>query len=127
MCRNVASYQTGDTRLSHYAASKAGIIGFSKSIAKELAQFGIRCNAILPGFIDTPMVGNLPEEARNALVSQIPLARMGRPEGVYSPSQLVKQLMHTHTSVGTIRRCIDVSRYLSRDSYRDTVCKYRDT
>ena len=74
--------------MCHYAASKAGVIGFTKSAAKDLAQFGIRCNAVLPGFIDTPGVGHVPEEVKNGLVRQIPLARMGRPEGKCSPNQL---------------------------------------
>ena len=72
----------------HYAASKAGVIGFSKSAAKDLAQFCIRCNVVMPGFIDTPMVGNLPEELKNRNIRLIPLARMGRPEGECSLNQL---------------------------------------
>ena len=74
--------------MCHYAASKAGVIGFSKSAANDLAQFGIRCNVVMPGFIDTPMVGNLSEETKNILVGLIPLARMGRPEGKCSLNQL---------------------------------------
>ena len=72
----------------NYAASKAGVIGFSKSAAKDLAKFGIRCNAILPGFIETSMVDTIPEKVINGILRQIPLARMGRPEGMYSPDEL---------------------------------------
>ena len=72
--------------MCHYSASKAGVIGFSKSAAKDLAQFGIRCNAVLPGVIDTPMASNVPEEAKNGLVRLIPLARIGRPEGKCTPN-----------------------------------------
>lgn len=70
---------TGNKGQTNYAASKAGLIGLTKSVAKELASRNILCNAIAPGFIETDMTGALPAEARDALMAQIPLARLGSP------------------------------------------------
>ncbi len=72
----------GNTGQANYAASKAGLIGFTKSIAKELASRGVRCNAIAPGFISTDMTATLPEEAVEALQEQIPLGYFGDPGDV---------------------------------------------
>ena len=72
----------GNAGQGNYAASKAGVIGFTKSIAREVASRGIRVNAIAPGYIATDMTAKLPEEARNAILATIPLARMGGPEDV---------------------------------------------
>lgn len=69
----------GNAGQCNYSASKAGLIGLTKSVAKELASRGIRCNAIAPGFIATDMTDNQKE---NPLVSMIPLGRMGEPEEV---------------------------------------------
>jgi len=65
----------------NYSASKAGLIGLTKSAAKELAPRGIRCNAVAPGFIQTDMTGGLNEE-NNRMMQAIPLGRVGRPEEV---------------------------------------------
>ena len=65
----------------NYAASKAGLIGLTKSVAKELAVRGVRCNAVAPGFIRTDMTGSLTEE-NNQMMQSIPLGRVGRPEEV---------------------------------------------
>ncbi len=73
---------SGNAGQSNYSASKAGIIGFTKSIAKELGSRNIRCNAIAPGFIITEMTHKLPEDVRNEWVSKIPLRRGGTPEDV---------------------------------------------
>jgi 3-oxoacyl-[acyl-carrier protein] reductase len=67
-----------------YAATKAGLIGLTKSVARELASRNIRCNAVTPGFIDTDMTSALPEAARTKLTESIPLARLGKAEDVAS-------------------------------------------
>lgn len=72
----------GNAGQANYASSKAGVIGLTKAAAKELASRGITVNAIAPGFIETDMTDALPEKVKEATVSQIPLARFGRPEDV---------------------------------------------
>lgn len=72
----------GNAGQANYAASKAGIIGLTKSTAKELASRGITCNAIAPGYIQTAMTDKLPEEVKEQMLKSIPLARMGTPEDV---------------------------------------------
>lgn len=73
---------TGNAGQTNYAAAKAGIIGFSKSLAREVGSRNITVNCIAPGFIDTDMTRALSEEQRGALAQQIPLGRLGRPEDV---------------------------------------------
>lgn len=73
---------SGNAGQSNYAASKAGIIGFTKSVAKELGSRNIRCNALAPGFIITEMTGRLSEEMKNEWANNIPLKRGGKPEDV---------------------------------------------
>ena len=77
---NIASIVglTGNRGQANYAASKAGLIGLTKAVAKELASRNVMVNAVAPGFIDTDMTRSLPEEARQALLEQIPLGRLGR-------------------------------------------------
>ncbi len=72
----------GNAGQTNYAASKAGIIGFTKSIAKELGSRNIRCNAIAPGFIETPMTLQIKEEIRNEWIKTIPLKRIGNTQDV---------------------------------------------
>ena len=81
---NIASIvgMTGNAGQANYSASKAGLIGFTKTMAKELASRGIRSNAVAPGFIKTPMTDKLSEEARKALTDHIALKRLGLPEDV---------------------------------------------
>jgi 3-oxoacyl-[acyl-carrier protein] reductase len=69
-------------RQTNYSASKAAIIGFTKSLAQELASYNIRVNAVAPGFIETDMVSELKEEYKNKITQSIPLARFGKPEEV---------------------------------------------
>lgn len=68
---------TGNPGQANYAATKAGVIGFSKSLAREVGSRGITVNTVAPGFIDTDMTRALPEEQRDKLLEQIPLARLG--------------------------------------------------
>jgi 3-oxoacyl-[acyl-carrier protein] reductase len=70
---------TGNPGQANYAAAKAGILGFTKSLARELGSRGITVNAVAPGFIDTDMTRALSEEQRAALLSQIPVGRLGTP------------------------------------------------
>ncbi|HBK57597.1 MAG TPA: 3-oxoacyl-ACP reductase [Xanthomonadales bacterium] len=81
---NIASViaATGNAGQANYAAAKAGMIGFGKSLAREIGGRGITVNTVAPGFIDTDMTRNLPEEARNALLGDIALGRLGRPDDI---------------------------------------------
>ena len=81
---NIASVVgiTGNAGQANYSASKAGVIGFTKTIAKELASRGVLVNAVAPGFIDTDMTKALPESARETLLKLIPLSRLGSPDDV---------------------------------------------
>ena len=72
----------GNFGQANYSASKAGVIGLTKTLAREVASRGIRVNAIAPGFIDTEMTRVLDEEVRQKLIEQIPLARLGLPADV---------------------------------------------
>ncbi len=73
---------TGNKGQANYAASKAGLIGFTKSVAKEYASRGVTANCVAPGFIETDMTAALPPEARDALLSQIALGRLGQPADI---------------------------------------------
>ena len=81
---NIASVigLTGNPGQANYAAAKAGIIAFSKSIAREIGSRGITVNVVAPGFIDTDMTKSLAEEQRNALLGQIALGRLGAPDDI---------------------------------------------
>lgn len=72
----------GNAGQANYAASKAGVIGFSKSVARELASRGITVNMVAPGCIDTDMTAVLSDKVREAMLADIPLARVGKPEDV---------------------------------------------
>jgi 3-oxoacyl-[acyl-carrier protein] reductase len=75
---------TGNAGQSNYAASKAGMIGMSKSLAQEVASRGITVNCIAPGFIETPMTGGLTEEQKIEIMRSIPAGKMGTPEDIAS-------------------------------------------
>jgi 3-oxoacyl-[acyl-carrier protein] reductase len=71
--------EMGNAGQTGYAATKAGLVGLTKSLARELASRNVRVNAVSPGFIDTEMTARLPEAARARILEQVPLARLGRP------------------------------------------------
>ena len=81
---NIASVvgETGNPGQTNYAAAKAGVFGFTKSMAREVASRGITVNAVAPGFIDTDMTKVLPEEQKEALMKNIPMGRLGTPEEI---------------------------------------------
>lgn len=72
----------GNAGQANYAASKAGVVGFTKSVAREVATRGITVNAIAPGFIDTDMTASMTDKARDAVTAAIPMGRVGRPEDI---------------------------------------------
>lgn len=73
---------SGNAGQANYSAAKAGVIGFTKSLAREVGSRGITANVVAPGFIDTDMTRELPDAQKQALLSQIPLARLGTPEEI---------------------------------------------
>lgn len=81
---NIASVvgSTGNPGQANYSAAKAGILGFTKSLAREVGSRGITVNAVAPGFIDTDMTRALPDEQRKMLIDQVPLARLGDVEDI---------------------------------------------
>ena len=72
----------GNAGQANYAASKAGVVGFTKSVAREVASRGITANAVAPGFIDTDMTATMTDKAREAVTAAIPMGRVGRPEDI---------------------------------------------
>lgn len=95
----------GNAGQSNYAASKAGIIGFTKSIAKELGSRNIRCNAIAPGFIITEMTDKLPKEVVEGWFEKIPLKRGGTPEEVGNVCVFLASDLSSYVSGQTIGVC----------------------
>jgi 3-oxoacyl-[acyl-carrier protein] reductase len=89
------SGQTGLPGQTNYSASKAGIIGFTKALAKEVAKSGITVNAVSPGFITTDMLEAIPEQLRHQLLATIPMGRFGQPEDV---AKVVKFLLSEDAS-----------------------------
>ncbi|XP_028819649.1 (3R)-3-hydroxyacyl-CoA dehydrogenase [Denticeps clupeoides] len=74
--------KVGNVGQANYTASKAGVEGLTRTAAKELSRFGIRCNCVLPGFISTPMTDKVPEKVISQISSLIPMGRMGSPQDV---------------------------------------------
>ena len=101
----------GNAGQSNYAAAKAGIIGFTKSLAREVGVRGITVNAIAPGFIETDMTDSLPDDQKDALASQIPMGRLGTPDEVaqavlflagYGGSYITGQTLHVTGGMYTV-------------------------
>lgn len=96
---------TGNAGQANYAASKAGMIGLTKSIAKELGSRNVRCNAIAPGFIETEMTEALSEEVRESWVATIPLKRGGTPEEVANACLFLASDLSSYVTGQTINVC----------------------
>jgi 3-oxoacyl-[acyl-carrier protein] reductase len=96
---------SGNAGQTNYSASKAGIIGFTKSIAQELGPRNIRCNAIAPGFIETEMTDAIPEEARKAWAEKIPLRRAGSTTDVANLVVFLGSDMSSYISGQVINVC----------------------
>ena len=95
----------GNAGQSNYSASKAGIIGFTKSVAQELGSRNIRCNAIAPGFIETEMTEKLSEEVRKEWAQQIPLRRGGKPEDVSRTAVFLASDLSSYVTGQVINVC----------------------
>lgn len=95
----------GNAGQSNYSASKAGIIGFTKSVAKEVGSRNIRCNAIAPGFIITEMTAKLPEDVRKEWEQKIPLRRGGTPEDVANTTLFLASELSSYVSGQVVNVC----------------------
>lgn len=96
---------SGNAGQSNYSASKAGMIGFTKSIAQELGSRGIRCNAIAPGFIETEMTQKLKEDVRETWIKTIPLRRSGKPEDVADVATFLASDLSSYVSGQVVNVC----------------------
>jgi 3-oxoacyl-[acyl-carrier protein] reductase len=96
---------SGNAGQSNYSASKAGIIGFTKSVARELGSRNIRCNAIAPGFILTEMTENLPPDIKSEWINKIPLKRGGTPDDVANAALFLASDLSSYISGQTIQVC----------------------
>jgi 3-oxoacyl-[acyl-carrier protein] reductase len=95
----------GNAGQSNYAASKAGILGFTKSIAKELGSRNVRCNAIAPGFILTEMTSKLPDDVKSDWIAKIPLRRGGLPDDVANVALFLASELSSYVTGQTISVC----------------------
>jgi 3-oxoacyl-[acyl-carrier protein] reductase len=95
----------GNAGQANYSASKAGILGFTKSVAKELGSRNVRCNAIAPGFIITDMTGKLPENVKEEWIKSIPLKRGGLPEDVANVSIFLASELSSYMTGQTLQVC----------------------
>jgi len=93
---------TGNAGQVNYATTKAGLIGFTKSLAKELASRGITVNAVAPGFIETDMTDQIPAEIKEKYLEQIPMGRFGKPEEVADPVVFLASEMASYINGETI-------------------------
>jgi 3-oxoacyl-[acyl-carrier protein] reductase len=95
----------GNAGQSNYSASKAGILGFTKSVAKELGARNVRCNAIAPGFIITDMTAKLPENVKEEWIKSIPLKRGGLPEDVANAALFLASDLSSYVTGQTLQVC----------------------
>lgn len=102
--------EIGQAGQANYAASKAGIIGFTKSVADEFGSRNIRCNAVAPGFIDTDMTGVLQEDVKQAILQKIPLKRMGTASEVADVVLFLASPLSTYVNGQVISVCGGMSR-----------------
>jgi len=96
---------SGNAGQSNYSASKAGMIGFTKSIAQELGSRNIRCNAIAPGFIETEMTSKLKDDVKESWIKTIPLRRSGKPEDVADVATFLASELSSYVSGQVINVC----------------------
>ena len=96
---------TGNAGQANYAASKSGVIGFTKSVAQEIGSRSIRCNAIAPGFIETEMTDKLGDNIKEALLAGIPMKRMGQATEVADVAVFLGSDMSTYVSGQTLSVC----------------------
>ena len=96
---------TGNAGQTNYAASKAGMIGFTKAFAKELSSRNVRCNAIAPGFIETEMTDKLDDKVKTEFASRIPLGRYAKPEEVADVVLFLASKMSSYVTGQTISVC----------------------
>ncbi|PIG92207.1 SDR family oxidoreductase [Gloeocapsopsis sp. IPPAS B-1203] len=82
VCISSISGERGNVGQTNYAASKAGLIGLTKTLALEAARYGVRANVVAPGFIDTDMLQSVPDKVKQRILSEVPLRRFGKPEEV---------------------------------------------
>ena len=95
----------GNAGQANYAASKAGMIGFTKSVAQEMGSRNVRCNAVAPGFIETDMTAGLPEDVKKAWSAQIPLRRAGQPLDVANACVFLASDLSAYITGQTIAVC----------------------
>jgi 3-oxoacyl-[acyl-carrier protein] reductase len=93
---------TGNAGQANYAAAKAGVVGFSKSLAQEIGSRGITVNVVAPGFIDTDMTRELPEEQREKLMKNIPLGKLGEAEDIANAVLFLASDMGSYISGETL-------------------------
>ena len=106
---------SGNAGQSNYSASKAGILGFTKSVAKELGSRNIRCNAIAPGFILTEMTENLPPDIKSDWINKIPLKRGGTPEDVANTALFLASesiFLYNRTNNSCVRRYVNLKIFI---------------